>query len=93
MITCKINASRIDKNHMFKGEKGTYVDLVLFENKGGPDQYGNDGFVTQGISKEARDRGEKGPISGNWKRFGSSAPKPAPPKPFVPTQRQDGTRY
>ena len=45
---------------------------------------GGDGFIVQGLSKEARERGEKGPIIGNWKyhqqkaRPGSAAAKPAP---------------
>lgn len=67
MITAKLNVSKIDKAHLFAGKNGKYLDIVLFQNKAGVDQYGNDGFVTQGISKEARDRGEKGAIIGNWK--------------------------
>ena len=38
-------------------------------NKDGGDQYGNDGFVSQGVSKEARDKGEKGKIVGNYKKI------------------------
>lgn len=83
MIAAKINVTRIDKAHLFSGKNGKYLDIALHENKDGPDQYGNDGFVTQSVSKEARDRGEKGPIIGNWRRVGKRAdPKPkADPKP------------
>jgi hypothetical protein len=67
MKTVKINVSRIDKSAIYEGKNGKYVDLVLFDNRDGTDQYGNDGFVTQDIGKERREAGEKGPILGNWK--------------------------
>lgn len=75
MQTIKINVTRIDKSALFEGKNGKYLDLVLFENKNGPDQYGNHGFVMQDIGKERRDRGEKGPILGNWKEVGGTVPK------------------
>ncbi len=89
MTTIKINCSRIDKKYLFDGKNGKYLDLVLFENKGGPDRYGNTGFVVQDLGKEARDRGEKGEILGNYKEIGT---KPAPTasqatKPMNPMTR------
>lgn len=74
----KIDVSKIDKASLFKGSKGTYLDIVLIDK---PDQFGNDGFISQGISKERRDKGEKGIIIGNWKRVGTSKPsqKQTPP--------------
>lgn len=69
MIAVKINVTRIDKSAIFEGKSGKYVDMLLMENKDGTDQYGNEGFVTQGISKERREAGEKGPIIGNWRRL------------------------
>ncbi len=79
VISMKINVTRITKDAMFKGEKGTYLDVACFVNKDGRDQYGNDGFVTQEVSKERREAGEKGPIIGNWKYL--DAPKPPDRKP------------
>lgn len=76
MITAKINCSRIDKKYLYAGKNGKYLDLVIFENKNGPDQYGNTHMVVQGISKEARDRGERGPIIGNLK-LESQSTRPA----------------
>ncbi len=67
MITLKINVTKIDKSALFEGKNGKYLDLVLFDNKNGTDQYGNDGFVTQDIGRERREAGERGPIIGNWK--------------------------
>ena len=65
-LTGKIDVKKINKAEMFVGEKGTYLDVVIFMNDE-PDQYGNDGVVIQSISKEKREAGEKGPILGNVK--------------------------
>ena len=67
MRTANIDVSKIDKTAIYEGKKGKYIDLIFFDNRDGRDQYGNDGFVKQGISKERRDAGERGPILGNWK--------------------------
>jgi hypothetical protein len=85
----KIDVTKIKKEHLFKGQKGTFLNITLHENKDGTDQYGNDGFITQGVSKEARERGEKGPIIGNWRRLkpkGQAAPRTA----TAPAVNQDG---
>lgn len=63
----KINCSKILKEHLFDGKSGKLLDIAIWPNKDGPDKYGNTHYVTQGISKEARERGEKGPIIGNLK--------------------------
>jgi hypothetical protein len=60
-----INRNRIDKNHCFQGKNGLYVTGRAYPNKNGPDQNGNTHFVVQSVSKEAYERGEKGPIIGN----------------------------
>jgi hypothetical protein len=67
IIKAKIDVTKIDKARLFKGTKGTYLDLSLLENKAGTDQYGNDGFICQDVSKEEREQGIKGPIVGNFK--------------------------
>lgn len=73
MQKLKIDVTKIDKTALFEGKKGKYLDITLFENRDGTDQYGNDGFIVQEISKERRDKGEKGPILGNWKHHGTKA--------------------
>jgi hypothetical protein len=74
MITVKIDVTKIDKNLLFKGAKGTYLDVVLFETP--DDKFGNDYRVVQGVTKEARAAGVKGAILGNGKVIGGNA-KPA----------------
>jgi len=73
MKTIRINVSKIDKTALYDGKNGKYLDLVMFENKNGEDQYGNLGFVTQDIGKDRRLAGEKGPIIGNFKELQSRA--------------------
>jgi len=72
MITAKINVTRVDKAYLFEGKNGKYLDIVIFENRNGPDQYGNTHTICQSIPKEARERGEKGPILGNLKMDGQA---------------------
>jgi hypothetical protein len=83
-IKIKVDVTKLRKELFFKGAKGTYADLVLIET---PDsQYGDDYRVVQDVSKEARERGEKGPIVGNGRNFGKTASKP--PQKTPPPQRK-----
>ena len=68
-INIKIDVTKIDKARLFKGEKGTYLDLTTFIDTSEADQYGNHGFISQATTKEERDQGVKTPILGNSKVF------------------------
>lgn len=83
MIVLKIDVTKIDKNHLFVGKSGKYLDCILNENKDGVDQYGNIGFISQSVSKEAKEKGERGPIIGNYKEIVTipRVPKQAEAKP------------
>lgn len=69
-IAISLNLSKVPQGATFQGKKGEYLDLMLVENKGGTDQYGNDGFVKIDLPKSRRDAGERGEIVGNWKYLG-----------------------
>jgi len=56
-------------NNIYVGEKGTYMEVTLMDNRDGEDQYGNNGFVVMDIGKARREAGEKGTILGNWKHL------------------------
>jgi hypothetical protein len=78
MIKINLTVSNIPKDRIIQGQKGKYLDLVLFENKNGPDKFGNDGFVSIDVTKDERLAGKKGEIVGNWKHVGGGkkqAPK------------------
>lgn len=64
-----IDVKKINKDFLFVGAKGTYMDVALWENKDGRDQYGNDGMITQDVPMDAKkaDPDLKGPILGNFK--------------------------
>lgn len=91
MIKASINVTRIDKSGIYTGKSGKYLGIVFFENKDGPDQYGNDGFVRQEISQERREAGERGPIIGNWKHLKKTT-TPAG-KPQGPADRYQGRTH
>lgn len=98
MITGKINVKKIDKDALFRAESGaTYLDVAFIENKNGRDEFGNDGFIAQSISKERREAGERGPIIGNWKRRETQKKQQAKPdhhiidksNGYAPAERDD----
>jgi hypothetical protein len=61
--------SKIEKARLFKGAKGTYLDLTTFVDLDNQDKYENNGFVSQSVSKEERDAKVQTPILGNVKVF------------------------
>ncbi len=71
-ITVKIDVTKIDKTRLFKGAKGTYLDLILLPSQ--ESKFGDDFMVIQQVSKEERLAGKRGPILGNAKYLGG---KPA----------------
>lgn len=66
MITGKIDVTKIDKDRLFKGEKGTYLDIVLIETP--KSEYG-DYMIVQSVTKEEREAGQRGEILGNAKIY------------------------
>lgn len=89
MITININVTKIDKTALYDGKNGKYLSLVLWENKDGPDQYGNAGFVTQDLGKGRREAGEKGAILGNYKIVGQRQSSPRPSGDSAPNPTSD----
>jgi len=68
-ISLKIDVSKIDKNRLFKGAKGVYLDATAFVDLDELDQYGNSGMITQDVSAEEKKAGTQGAILGNSKVF------------------------
>lgn len=86
-IILKIDVKKINKEWLFAGNKGTYLDAVLYENER-ESQFGDTHVVKQSPPKEARDKGEKPIIIGNGKwmpqkggRQRAHSTTPQPPKP------------
>jgi hypothetical protein len=70
-VTLKIDVTKIDKDRLFVGQKGKYLDATVFIDTADLDQYGNSGMITQDVSKDERAQGVKGNILGNCKVFWS----------------------
>jgi len=68
-ISIKIDVTKIQKERLFKGEKGTYLDLTTFIDLDQQDEFGNNGFIAQSVNKEERDNKVQTTILGNSKVF------------------------
>jgi hypothetical protein len=72
-----INLANIDKEEFYVSKAGKKsLNFVIWENRDGPDQFGNTHTMQQDISKESRDAGKKGKIIGNLKIDEGESPKP-----------------
>lgn len=74
-LTIRIDVTKIDKSWLYKGQKGTYLDLTVHV-KDSPDQYGNDGFVAQQAPKAEYQAGKRGMILGNVRKIGGQTSAP-----------------
>ena len=78
-VSIKLDVSKIDKNRLFRGQKGTYLDATMFIDIDNQSQYGDNGMITQDVSKEEKEAGKHGAILGNvkvfWKDGGQQAPQ------------------
>jgi hypothetical protein len=88
-VRVKLDVSKIDKNRLFKGAKGTYLDATVFIDIDQKDQYDNNGFIAQDVSKEEREQDIKGPIVGNVQVFWKGEGKPQQ-QPQQHRQQQQG---
>ena len=81
VIKCKIDVTKINKNFLYTGEKGTYLNFtVLFAEEA--DAYGNNGMLIQDVptdiykkesaAKMDKSKMTKGEILGNCKEFSAS---------------------
>jgi hypothetical protein len=104
-ITLSVDVTKIDKARLIpskrEGSTAKYLELVLVPLKE-PNQYGNEWFVTQGLTKDERAQGIKAPIIGNAKR---PMKRPAQQQPAqrpsggpsvkhnAPVERDDGAPF
>lgn len=88
-IILKLDVQKIIKEWLFRGQKGTYLDLVIYQNDT-EDPYGNSHVVKQSPSKELRDQGTKPVIIGNgkWMHATAQPSRPAPQRPAQAPARQ-----
>jgi hypothetical protein len=81
LIGLKIDVTKITKDKLFKGEKGTYLDLTISLNDE-KDKFGNDVSCWEKCEKE-----ETKNYLGNGKVFWSNDEKPKPkPEDYKPLE-------
>ncbi len=69
-VSVKIDVTKIDKARLFEGKNGAkYLDATTFIDLDNQGQFGDNGMITQDVSKEEREQGVKGAILGNVKVF------------------------
>lgn len=87
LISASIDVSKISKDKLIKGDKGTYLNITISINDE-VDQYGNQAGIYESQSKEERDAKEKKNYLGNgkiaWSSDGVSTAKQSSPKPVAP---------
>lgn len=72
LINAKIDVTKVNKDKLFKGAKGTYLDLTIWINEK-PDQFGNDISIEQRTGK-----GENKIYLGNGKFYVKKESDPDP---------------
>ena len=86
-ISLRIDVTKIDKSRLYKGAKGTYLDLTTFVDTMVTDEYDNNGRINQSLTKEEREAKVQTPILGNVKVFytdGQQAPQQSAPQQQAP---------
>jgi len=75
LISISIDVTKINKERLIAGKKGTYLDLTI-EVKDEKDQFDNDVAAWEGQSKEEREAKTNRNYLGNGRVVWSSDPKP-----------------
>ena len=71
LITASVDVTKLDKEKLVKGKKGTYANLTIWVNDE-VDQFGNDVSIQQSLTKEEREAGASKIYLGNGKTHNGS---------------------
>ena len=69
IINVKVDVTKLNKDKFFVGQKGTYANLVVAENRDGENQYGDTHYVYEQQSKEEREAKTDKNYVGKGKQF------------------------
>ena len=69
IINIKVDVTKLNKDKLFKGEKGTYANLTVAENMDGESKYGDTHYIYESQSKEEREAKTPKNYVGNGKEF------------------------
>jgi len=79
MITLKIDVTKINKDRLYKGAKGTYLNCTMIDT---PNSEYGDYMIVEETTKEEREAGTKGTILGNGKIIRPRNEQPATQQAF-----------
>ena len=82
-LNIQINVNKIDKERMFKGDKGTYLNLTTFVDTMTKNKYDANGFISQTTTKEEREQKLQTPILGNVNVFYTDVGQESYTKPKI----------
>jgi len=68
LISASIDVTKIDKSRLYKGRKGTYLNLDIWVNDE-EDQYGNTVSLNESLTAEERESGARKNYIGNGKKI------------------------
>lgn len=77
-LAISIDVTKIDKARLYHGGKGVHLDMTTFFNTNEKNKYGNNGFISQDVTKEEKEQGVRGEILGNVKIFYTTEEKKKP---------------
>lgn len=90
-LIMKIDLRKVPDEWIFRGQKGDYLDVVLYENENGLDDYGNSHSIKANPPKIQREQGAKSIYVGNAKhmpqRNGGALSRPKPQQRPQPRQQ------
>ena len=69
IINIKVDVTKLNKSKFYEGEKGTYANLTVAENRNCESQYGDTHYVFEQQSKEERLAKTDKNYVGNGKEF------------------------
>ena len=96
LISASIDVTKISKDKLVKGEKGTYLNITIAINDE-VDQYGNQAGIYESQSKEEREAKAKKNYLGNgkiaWSSEGGSTTKSAPAPAPSPTVEEENLPF
>ena len=96
LISASIDVTKISKDKLVKGEKGTYLNITISINDE-VDQYKNIASIYESQSKEERESKAKKNYLGNgkiaWSSEGGSTAKSAPAPAPTPTVEEENLPF
>jgi hypothetical protein len=96
LISASIDVSKISKDKLVKGEKGTYLNITISINDE-VDQYGNQAGIYESQTKEERESKVKKNYLGNgkiaWSSDGGTPAKKAPAPAPTPSVEEENLPF